>query len=333
MKICIERSDRMGDMILTLPVIQGIKVKNPEAVIHVVSSKKNTKICSQFSYVDKVYEKSTSSSGYYNLMKTLRNENFDYYFSFSPSWFGLVLGLLSKSKITSSLILQSRYKSNFLSKFFKILFSKIFFSNSNIVNRYKEIKNNKNIHQTKMMMDAVIEAGVNIVFDTKVSSIFSNIQKLQKIRPICLIHLSSKWINQYYSEENFDNFLNLIQQKELTICLTTDETTKTKFSKIYNKYTVYDNWNNFVKSKEKIVICNEFNFEEWTTLINQSDYVITPECGCVHISSLTDCKLCIIYQTQISKKYYEEYTPWKKEFVGLETNDKKLNQKMLNFIQ
>ncbi len=28
MKICIERSDRMGDMILTLPIIQGIKEKN-----------------------------------------------------------------------------------------------------------------------------------------------------------------------------------------------------------------------------------------------------------------------------------------------------------------
>ena len=43
MKICIERSDRMGDMILTLPVIQGIKQKNPQAVIHVVASKKKYK--------------------------------------------------------------------------------------------------------------------------------------------------------------------------------------------------------------------------------------------------------------------------------------------------
>ena len=45
MKICIERSDRMGDMILTLPIIQGIKEKNPDAIIDVVASKKNLKIC------------------------------------------------------------------------------------------------------------------------------------------------------------------------------------------------------------------------------------------------------------------------------------------------
>ena len=52
MKICIERSDRMGDMILTLPVIQGIKEKNPQAIIHVIGSARNSKICKQFNLID-----------------------------------------------------------------------------------------------------------------------------------------------------------------------------------------------------------------------------------------------------------------------------------------
>mgnify|MGYP001359049697 CR=1 FL=1 len=50
MKICIVRSDRMGDMILTLPVIQGIKQKNPQAIIHVIASQKNVKRCNEISY-------------------------------------------------------------------------------------------------------------------------------------------------------------------------------------------------------------------------------------------------------------------------------------------
>ena len=53
MKICIERSDRMGDMILTLPIIQGIKEKNPNAIIDVVASKKNLKICKQYNLINK----------------------------------------------------------------------------------------------------------------------------------------------------------------------------------------------------------------------------------------------------------------------------------------
>ena len=44
MNIGIIRIDRMGDMILTLPVIKSIKLKNPQAKIHVLASKNNIKV-------------------------------------------------------------------------------------------------------------------------------------------------------------------------------------------------------------------------------------------------------------------------------------------------
>ena len=81
MKICIERSDRMGDMILTLPVIQGIKEQNPNAIVHVVTSQKNSKICKKFSLIDKTYEKSTSSSGTSASIESCTSANiFDFIF-------------------------------------------------------------------------------------------------------------------------------------------------------------------------------------------------------------------------------------------------------------
>ena len=54
MKICIERTDRMGDMILTLRIIQGIKELNSQAEIHVVASKNNIKICNHFNGIDRI---------------------------------------------------------------------------------------------------------------------------------------------------------------------------------------------------------------------------------------------------------------------------------------
>ena len=45
MKICIVRTDRMGDMILTLPVIQGLKEVNKNCQIDIVCSISNKKIC------------------------------------------------------------------------------------------------------------------------------------------------------------------------------------------------------------------------------------------------------------------------------------------------
>ena len=333
MKICIERSDRMGDMILTLPVIQAIKEKNPHAIIHVIASQKNLKICKQYSLIDKIFEKSKLSSSFNNLKESISAERYNYYFTFSPGWFGLRLGFFSKSKFKSSLILKSRYNSNVFSKFGQIIFSKLFYSKSLVIDRFKTLKENKNIHQTNMMMDLVTKNGIAISRKTQTNFIFTNSFTLNKNHPVCIIHLSSKWINKYYSEENFNDLLKLLNEKDILIYLTTDETTKNKFSKIFETFDVVEDPNNIEKSAKSILICNNFNFENWTSLLNQADYVITPESGCTHIASLAQCELAVIYDADNSpNSIRHEYAPWNKEYLALETNDKELNQKLLNFI-
>lgn len=333
MKICIERSDRMGDMILTLPVIQGIKEKNPHAIVHVIASQKNSKICNQFSLIDKIFEKSKLSSSFNDLTKSIRAEKYDYYFTFSPGWFGLRLGFFSKSKFKSSLILKSRYSSNLFSKLDQIFFSKIFYSLSLVIDRFRSLKTNKNIHQTNMMMDLISKSGVAISRKTQTKFMFNNVFILNKSKPVCILHLSSKWVNNYYSEENFNDLLKLLNEKEILIYLTTDETTKNKFNKIFETFDAVEDPSDIQKSEKSILICNNFNFEDWTSLLNQADYVITPESGCTHIASLTKCKLAVIYDADNSpNSIRNEYAPWNKEYLALETNDKELNRKLLNFI-
>ena len=333
MKICIERSDRMGDMILTLPVIQGIKDKNPHAIVHVIASQKNSKICKQFSMIDKIFEKSKLSSSFNDLTQSIREEKYDYYFTFSPGWFGLRLGFFSKSKFKSSLILKSRYSSNLFSKLDQIFFSKIFYSLSLVIDRFRSLKTNKNIHQTNMMMDLISKSGVAISRKTQTKFMFNNVFILNKSKPVCILHLSSKWVNNYYSEENFNDLLKLLNEKEILIYLTTDETTKNKFNKIFETFDAVEDPSDIQKSEKSILICNNFNFEDWTSLLNQADYVITPESGCTHIASLTKCKLAVIYDADNSpNSIRHEYAPWNKEYLALETNDKELNRKLLNFI-
>ena len=115
--------------------------------------------------------------------------------------------------------------------------------------------------------------------------------------------------------------------------MTTDETTKYKFSKIFNTIDIVEDPIDIEKSKKNILICNNFNFENWTSLINQADFVITPESGCTHIASLTKCKLAVIYDSNNSPhSIRKEYAPWNKEYLALESSDNELNQKLYNFI-
>ena len=333
MKICIERSDRMGDMILTLPVIQGIKEKNPEAVIDVVASKRNIKICNLCNLINKTYEKSNNTQGFKQLTKSIRKEKYDYYFSFSPSWFGFFLGLYSKSKFKSSLILQSRYKSSMLSKFLQIILSKIFFSQSKVVNRFKSLRENQDIHQTKTMMEVILNSGISIDKNHQSNFKFTNVFTMKKDKKVCVIHLSSKWINKYYEEDNFLELLKALEKKNLSIYLTSDETTKSKFHKIFTLYSSTDKANELINNEKQILLCNNFDFENWTSLLNQADYTITPESGCTHIASLTSSKLCVIYDADnLPKSIMREYAPWNKEYLALETNDMDLNKKLLNFV-
>jgi len=334
MKICIERSDRMGDMILTLPIIQGIKEKNPEASIDVVASKRNFKICQLSNMIDKTYEKTNNSSAFNQLIKSISDEKYDYYFSFSPGWFGLFLGYYSKCKFKSALILQTRYKSNMLSKFWQIIFSKIFFSQSKVVNRFKSFKENQDIHQTKTMMEVVLNSGISLNKNLKSNFAFTNLFTIKKDKKVCVIHLSSKWINKYYEEDNFLELLKALEKKDLSIYLTSDETTKTKFHKIFTLYSSTNKANELINNEKQILMCDNFDFENWTSLLNQADYTITPESGCTHIASLTSSKLCVIYDTDNSPQSIMcEYAPWKKEYLALETNDIDLNRKLLNFVE
>ena len=129
-------------------------------------------------------------------------------------------------------------------------------------------------------------------------------------------------MNNYYSEDDFKDLLKLLNKKDISIYLTTDETTKNKFSKIFDTYDIIEDPYNIEKSKKDILICKNFDFEDWTSLINQADYVITPESGCTHIASLTRCKLAVIYDADNSpKSISQEYAPWNKEYLALETSD------------
>ena len=323
----------MGDMILTFPIIQAIKEKNSQAIVHVIASQKNSKICKQFSMIDKIFEKSKLSSSFNDLTQSIREEKYDYYFTFSPGWFGLRLGLSSKSKVKSSLILKSRYNSNVFSKLGQIIFSKLFYSKSLVINRFKTLQENKNIHQTNMIIDLISKSGDAISRKTQTKFAFTNSFTLNKNQPVCIIHLSSKWVNDYYSEDDFIDLLKLLNKKNILMYLTTDETTKNKFSKIFEIYNTVEDPIKIEKSTKNILICNNFDFENWTSLINQADYVITPESGCTHIASLTKCKLAVIYDADNSpNSIRQEYAPWNKEYLDLETNDNELNQKLLNFI-
>ena len=333
MKISIVRIDKMGDMILTLPVIQGLKKSNSNNKIDVICSKKNVKICSKFNTINKVYLLENNLVKILKIIIKLRSEKYDYIFTFSPGIMSILVSIFSKSKYKALLVLQSRYKNSFTSKFLENIIGKLFFHHFIIVNRKLRFSQNNSIHQTELMSELVSKSGLEVKENEDIKHLFQFQKRNYGPKQLCLIHLSSKWVNRYFSEKNFINLLNKLKKSNINIVMTTDESSRSVFNKIFEEYECLNNNQfNSLKNIGKISILDKLNFDNWISIINSSTHIITPECGCTHIASLSNGKLCIIYDADnLPNMIASEYAPWKKFYTKLSTNDVKLEEKLLSF--
>ncbi len=333
MKICVVRIDKMGDMLLTLPVIQGLKKANEKNIIDIVCSDNNLKVCNSISIINNIFLLNKKISKIWSTIRNIRKQNYDYIYTFSPGWISIVIAIFSKSKSKSLLILQSRYKSGAYSKIIEKIICKLFFNNIKIVNRNSYFKKNKSINQSKLMQELVKQSGIEIIENEVINNLFQ-FDKINYIQEeIFLIHLSSKWINKYYSEEQFINFLNKLKNFGKNIVMSSDESSSKVFNEIYKKYKKINNEDfKNLEDINEVLILEQLDFKNWTSIINSAAYVITPECGCTHIASLTKCKLCVIYDADnLPEMIAQEYAPWKKNYTKLIFDDNNLQEKLILF--
>ena len=116
--ICVIRNDKMGDMILTLPIIKAIKNSYPNAKITVVCSNINAFLCKEVSFVDEysIFDKKDKLRSKIKFLRTFRKRSFDFIFNFSQDIETFLLLPFGKSINKSSLIYLSRYRDQKLSK-------------------------------------------------------------------------------------------------------------------------------------------------------------------------------------------------------------------------
>ena len=150
-KICISRIDKIGDLILTLPVIKSVKIQNPNSEIHILASTYNAKVLKNIKYIDKILLIGSKPHSIIKEIRQLRKIQYDFFINFSPNIKSFILCFFSKSQKKAALILLSRYKNNFFSKVFLRIFSRIFCHFQYVVNRFERLSNNQELHQTKMM--------------------------------------------------------------------------------------------------------------------------------------------------------------------------------------
>jgi len=191
--ICLIRNDKMGDMILTLPIIKAIKDSNPNSRITIICSSINSFLCEEASFVDtySVFDKKDKLLSKITFLRQFRKNSFDFIFNFSQDIETFLLLLIGKSINKSSSIYLSRYSNQKFSKILQRLIIKLLGFDNIIINRNEFHKKKINFHQTEIMYQ-LVKKKINIQKPKFFHLIPSkkNIEKIFQKR--VLIHLSNR---------------------------------------------------------------------------------------------------------------------------------------------
>ena len=309
-KICIIRDDRLGDTILTLPIIQKLRKTYIDSRITLVISSISEELVKKFDFFDNLI----ISKNNIETIRKINQSKFDLILNFSPlkkRFYKLFL----KSKTKIHLSFQSRYKYK-NRRSIQIAFLKLFFHK---IYCYERNDLNKLCHQTEFMDKLLVSEGV--YKSEKPNKI--NLNLGNKLMFDYLIHLSDRWFKSDYGNKDLINLIEILIKTNSKICITTDLYLSNDLKLLIDKII-----KNF-----KLKCFTKPSFEEWINLIDQSNVIMTFESGCSHICGILNKKALIIYDNQNKPDFImKEYKPYEiKDLVQIKTdNGQKLNNKIIS---
>ena len=309
-KICIIRDDRLGDTILTLPIIQKLRKTYIDSRITLVISSISEELVKKFDFFDNLI----ISKNNIETIRKINQSKFDLILNFSPLK-NRFYKLFLKSKTKVHLSFQSRYKYK-NRRSIQIAFLKIFFHK---IYCYERNDLNKLCHQTEFMDNLLVSEGV--YKSEKPNKI--NLNLGNNLIFDCLIHLSDRWFKSDYRNKDLINLIGILIKTNSKICITTDLYLSNDLKNLIDEIIKNFKLNCFIRP----------SFEEWINLIDQSNVIMTFESGCSHICGILNKKALIIYDNQNKPDFImKEYKPYEvKDLVQIKTdNGQKLNNKIIS---
>ena len=314
--ILIFRTDRIGDLILTCPIILSIKQNFKNCKITLVTSTKNFNYAKNLNLFDRVVF--FPDHGFINKIKFIRHlskEVFDYIFIFDGKDRSIYTSSFIKSKNKFALIPNKNIK--YFCRFFNIkyyldnyeasiheIFSKLI-----ILSKLKEFSNNFNFLQ---------------------SSKDNNFSYNIKIKNYIYLHLDEKWFKKMYIKnytdinplyDDFINFISTISKKD-NILITTGLINLELVDKLKNNFFEHVNKNIFHKkiSNFNIYLIDKPSFKDIESMLRQAKTLVACHGAITHASNSFQLKIIdIIEEEKVS--FYKRFTSYIYKYESVYRND------------
>ena len=311
--VCVIRNDRMGDLILTLPILQAIKVQNPYLKIVLVCSAINKKVAKQYDFIDAkvIVSEDRNQETLNKTLSALSQYSISHAFNCAPGLWNIRLLAAIESGHKASMLYYSRYKSsNILSKLHERMICWRHGIKLTVIDRLARFKKSQSIHQTEMIY-AMVRQSIPIKTIQNVVGPMRQLQ-IENTSPYLLVHASSRWVKKNYTEQQFIDLVESVSQSHQVV-ITTDGGSSTVFSELYKRFPLVSSEQLHDKrsKKQRVMIADQFNLDQWQTAVALSVGVVTVECGCVHVAALYNKRTINVYDIDnMPEMIHAEYKPW-----------------------
>jgi hypothetical protein len=325
-KILIFRTDRIGDLLFTSPVILSLKKKINNNSIYLVASEKNYDYAISLNFFDNVYK--YPKKGLIKKIKfiyKMHKKKFDFIFVFDGKERSIFSTLFIKSKYKVAII----QKINPFYKFFKI--------------KYIEDKIGENLHDKYAEALAYCKINNSIdSFNVLKNKKNNNLDKEIYVNKYIHIHLDEKWINELYIKgltlinPEYPEFIDFVTtlSKINNVLITTgivefkllNDLKINFFTKKTNKIYIQKNTNN------PIFFIYKPSFEDIESILHKSEVLISCHGAVTHASNSFNIKKIDIIEKSKSR-FYKRFTGYLKLYKPIyRENFSSLKTKLLKTI-
>ncbi|NDE90741.1 MAG: lipopolysaccharide heptosyltransferase family protein [Alphaproteobacteria bacterium] len=286
MRIVIFRTDKIGDLIVSSPVIAAIKTKHPFAVIMLVASGYNAVAARGLPGVDELVLSDESA------FEKIRAFKPTHTLVLSPKEPCYTLSRKSGAQHQGWIIMEYRPWVRLLA--WLMLPKK---------NREEIPRKSRSLHHSEHIMALAQRMGLAaqgafpyaIPRDAMAEeNIKARLTNHGIIKPFIAVHLVDKWVEENWQGTDVKNFLLILRDKlGVDIVASAGPADKTLSAALSSDILVLDN----------------LSFGEWVALFAQSRMVITPDCAAVHIACALQKPLLALYQPSRMEVAMTEYGP------------------------
>ncbi|RAP30764.1 hypothetical protein DID78_02335 [Candidatus Marinamargulisbacteria bacterium SCGC AG-343-D04] len=265
-KILLQRADKLGDVILSLPTIYAIHKAFPNATIDVVTSEIGQQILLSQPYINHIHcvkwKENQKPSNFFELISSIKQQNYDTYISLWNNPYMALLGFFAR--IPHRIGDKTNWPLN-------LLYS------TKIKQRWENIS----YHQIELNLELLKPFNIPSILEhtpvfieknaeEKIKKIFE--ESLNATKKTVLIFTATGGSNYPIPENAVISFIDILQKKHKVNIVVAGQANKKSAFYQYNNESVLN-------------LINSTTLQELTAAIKWSDYYIGPDTGPTHIAS------------------------------------------------